>query len=141
MSKITGKGAAAMAVIALCIALNIALALAPKTQEQELPPAPQSRPVKSEEPEAEAEDIPVPEDLPEGSDPAALVTAVQTCLDENGLSGRTSLAIVDSGKSDPIAVGTPQATWWVYEATMPDGSKAQFTAGYNSDAGFYAAMQ
>ncbi len=141
MSRITGKGAAAAAVIGLCIALNIAMALAPKTRERELPPAPQSSQAQSEESEAVTEGIPVPGDLPEGSDPAALVTAVQTCLDENGLSERASLEIVDSGKSDPIAAGTPQATWWVYEATMPDGTKAQFTAGHNGDAGFYAAMQ
>lgn len=143
MGRVSGKGAAAIAVIALCIALNVVMALAPRGREQEqgLPPAPQSAPAGGSEAVAGQGEIPIPEDLPEGSDPAALVTAVETCLEENGLTDRTSLAIVDSGKSEDIAVGTPQATWWVYEAIKPDGTAMLFTAGYNSEAGFYASVQ
>lgn len=133
--RIKKKGMAAIAVVCLCLALNVAMALAP-TRDEELPAAPQGQASQDAVHEAGDGEIPVPDDLPEGADPSALVDAVEICLEE-----RTSLAIVDSGASAQLAVGTPASSWWVYEAVMPDGTKTRFTAGYNSDAGFYASVQ
>lgn len=138
--RITKKGMAAIAVVCLCLALNVAMALAPGSDE-ELPTAPQGHASQDAVHEEGGGEIPVPDDLPEGAGPSALVDAVEICLEENGLKERTSLAIVDSGASAQLAVGTPASSWWVYEAVMPDGTRTRFTAGYNSDAGFYASVQ
>lgn len=140
-----GKRAwAAVAVIALCIALNAAMWLAPKRREPERAPAPQAERAAAErEPPAAAPDveIPVPEDLPDGTDPQRLVDQIRLCMQDGGLTDATKLEITESGRSETLTAGTPPASWWKYTATRADGSTIDFTAGYSAAAGFYAAMQ
>lgn len=138
------RACGAIGVIALCAALNLAMWLAPKRDEPEPAPAPhaeQSEPEAPRPAQQPAVEIPVPQDLPDGTDPQQLVEQVRLCMEDNGIADATKLEIAESGKSEALTAGTPPASWWVYRATRADGSTIDFTAGYSTAAGFYAAMQ